>query len=78
MCSDLLSAYTSVRLVSLVPVEDRRGSQIPWSQLTWEPACGCGELNAGPLEEQPVFLTAGPPTHLFKFAFIARTKKSID
>jgi hypothetical protein len=25
-----------------------------------EPPCGCWELNSGPLEEQPVFLTSEP------------------
>ena len=25
-----------------------------------EPSCGCWELNSGPLEEQPVLLTAEP------------------
>jgi hypothetical protein len=25
-----------------------------------EPQCGCWELNSGPLEEQPVLLTAEP------------------
>ena len=26
----------------------------------YEPLCGCWELNSGPLEEQPVLLTAEP------------------
>jgi hypothetical protein len=26
-----------------------------------EPPCGCWELNSGPLEEQPVYLTSEPP-----------------
>ena len=26
----------------------------------WEPPCGCWELNSGPLEEQPMLLTAEP------------------
>ena len=26
----------------------------------YEPPCGCWELNPGPLEEQPVLLTAEP------------------
>jgi hypothetical protein len=32
-------------------------------QMAWagcEPPCGCWKLNSGPLEEQPVFLTAEP------------------
>jgi hypothetical protein len=35
----------------------------------WEPPCGCWELNAGPLEEQSVFLTIEPslqPQDFFK------------
>lgn len=44
-----------------------------------EPACGGGELNPGPLEEQSVLLTIyraiSPSLHLFfKFGFISRTK----
>ena len=37
----------------------RRGHQIPITDGC-ESLCGCWELNSGPLEEQPVFLTAEP------------------
>ena len=30
-----------------------------------EPPCGCWELNRGPLEEQPVLLTAKPSSYFF-------------
>ncbi|EDL23115.1 mCG145372, partial [Mus musculus] len=34
-----------------------------------EPPCGCWELNSGPLEEQPVLLTAEPSLQLPYFVF---------
>ena len=38
-----------------IHLHPRRGHQIPC-----ELPCGCWELNSGPLEEQPVHLTAEP------------------
>lgn len=53
-----------------VHAQTRRG---PWILLELElevaVSCGCWESNAGPLEEQPVFLTVGislqPPVGIF-------------
>ena len=47
--------------VCLVPAKDRREWWIPGTRVTdsYEPPCGCWELNPGPLQEQ-VLLTASP------------------
>lgn len=55
-CSYVFASY-----VCLVPVEVRRGHQIPW---TWDHGwllapCGCWELNPGLLQEQLVLLLLG-------------------
>jgi len=49
-CMDALSACT--------PAGQKRASD-PITDGC-EPPCGCWELNSGPLEERPVFLTAEP------------------
>ena len=36
-----------------------------------EPPCGCRELNPGPLEEQPVLLTAEPSLQLPMFVYFS-------
>ena len=42
-----------------------------------EPPCGCWELNSGPLEEQPVFLTTEPSLQPYFFFFLLFFKKSL-
>ena len=51
MCIDVLNVFASTE-----------GSQIPWNlgYRQCEPPCGCWKLNPGPLEGQPVLLTAEP------------------
>lgn len=48
MCIGVLSLYKSVRSSQTEIVD------------SCELQCGCWELNRGPLEEQPVFLSAEP------------------
>ena len=45
-----------------VPSEASEGHQIPGTGVIdgCETPCGCWELNLGPLQEQPVLLTAEP------------------
>jgi hypothetical protein len=41
-----------------------------------EPPCGCWELNSGPLEEQPVLLSAEPSPLVLIFNYQRRMKSS--
>ena len=61
MCMGLLLMYICAR----------RGRQIPGTGVTdsCELPCGCWELNPGPLEEQPVLLTAEPSPQLLHSSF---------
>jgi hypothetical protein len=52
-----------------MPAETRRrvvgsGTEVTVSSGYNEPPCGCWESNPGPLEEQPVLLTAEPSLQL--------------
>ncbi|XP_049984777.1 GTPase Era, mitochondrial isoform X2 [Alexandromys fortis] len=67
-----------VVLVCLVPTEARKPQDVRSSETavtnSCEPACGCWELNPGPLVEQSVLLTTGsftqfPYTTSFSFCF---------
>ena len=50
-----VGVYVCVPQVYLVPMEVRRGWQIPWDwNEGWEPLCGCWESNLCPLHEQQV------------------------
>lgn len=55
--------YGCVPLVSLVPVEAKRGPCICWncSLGGCEPMSGCWESNPGPLENSQVLVTAKSP-----------------
>lgn len=58
-----LPVCVSVYHMHAAPKEARRGHWLLWD---WSYRClfgpyGCWELNLGPLEEQPVVLTAEPP-----------------
>jgi hypothetical protein len=45
-------------LLTCMPAHQRRAPDLVIDDC--EPACGCWELSSGPLEEQPVLLTAEP------------------
>ena len=47
-----------IYLYSILPVGQKRAPDLIIGGC--EPPCGCWELNSGPLEEQPVLLTAEP------------------
>lgn len=53
-----------------VPVEDRRGSHIPWNWQVVEPLRGCWELNTSPLEEQYILLTSEPSLQLHTWLLV--------
>jgi len=42
-----------------------------------EPPCGCWELNPGPLEEQPVFLTTEPSLQPSSISFLRQGRDMI-
>ena len=46
---------------------------------SWELPYGCWELNSGPLEEEPLLLTAAPlpPLLMFAFLYIVHTSESV-
>ena len=55
---DLFIYYVYNILPQCMPTRQRRAPD--FSTDGCEPPCGCWELNSGPLEEQPVLLTAEP------------------
>ena len=58
----ILPNSISAQHICGVHTEVSREHQIPWTWITdgCESPCGCWDLNPGPLEEQPVLLTAEP------------------
>jgi hypothetical protein len=61
----VLPTCMSVYHVHAVPRETKGGSRVPWTGVTdtCEPPCRYRESNSGPLEEQPVLLTAELSLH---------------
>ena len=64
MCLSVLPTYVFVYCVCLVPIEARRGHQVPPNWIYGggcQSPCRCWELNMGPLEKQPV--PTAEPSH---------------
>jgi hypothetical protein len=62
MYISVLPVNVFLPLACMVNAKARGEHQVPWNwTYRWcEPTCRCYGLNPGPVEEQPVFLTAEP------------------
>ena len=60
MCMSLLPEWMSVHHVCAMPMRPEEGDRFPRTGVTdsVSPPCRCWGLDPGPLEEQPVLLTA--------------------